>query len=209
MRLIPAKRGAVALAAALSVVLLLATPAAANTVPLNMATGVISIAGNVFDLTTPGPCPEKPDTVAATFNAGGTWSIAGGWSSQFQLGTPPSGQWYQADFTILLNTGNTYTFVSGGPPWTYSVATTGANHVIFQMRIYRIAPGSCVKTDLACIITFRMSFTGTLTSTTALPTYTPGGMTLNGTLVGTSSGSMCTPPFTPWPGQPISLTLTF
>jgi hypothetical protein len=199
----------VALAAALSMIPLLATPAAANTVPLNMGSGVISIAGNVFDMTPgsgSGPCTEKPDTVAATFNAGGTWSIAGGWSSQFQLGTPPSGPWYQADFAILLNAGNTYT-PAAGPPFTYSVATTGPNHVIFQMRIYQIP--SCDKSDLACIVTFRMSFTGTLTSSTALPTYTPGGMTLNGTLVGTSSGSMCRPPFTPWPGQPISMTLTF
>jgi hypothetical protein len=210
MRLISAKKGALAIAAALTMFLALGTPASANTVAVTITGGTLTAAGNTFGLA-PGsnpntpPCAEKPDNLNVTFNAGGTGSIAGTWSSMFQLGTPPSGQWYQADFQVLA--GNfTWTQTGAGPPtWTASVASAAPNHLIIRATISRIPP--CDKTDVVCIITVKLTFTGTATSTTAWPTYTPGGITINGSSVAPHiSVASCSAPFASWAGQTASVT---
>jgi hypothetical protein len=212
MRLISAKKGAVVIAAALTMFLALGTPASANTVAVTITGGSLTAAGNTFDLAPGGgntpPCDEKADALNATFNAGGTGSITGSWSSMFQLGTPPSGQFYQADFTVLAGA-FTWTLTSAGPPtWTYSVASTAPNHLIIRANIYRIASGSCAKTDLACTITVKLSFTGTVTSTTALPTYTPGSITITAASVSPHIAvASCSAPFASWSGQTASATM--
>jgi hypothetical protein len=223
----PVKRGAVAVATALCLFLVLASPASANPYPLTVVGGSLTAAGNTFNLAAGGgggggtpPCSSKASTlqVAIAGNANsGTFTISGGWSSQFQLGTPPSGQWYQADFSVAGGGNGTYSLNAAGPPnWTYNVSTTGATHVIFQVRIYRVP--NCDKSDLACIITVRMSFTGTLTSTAALPTYTPpaaptpptpdpGGINLNGASIAPHIAvASCSAPFVSWAGQTASAT---
>jgi len=221
----PVKRGSVALATALCLFLALATPASANTVALTITGGSLTAAGNTFSLGgtvgTP-PCTEKPDNLQAEFlgNANaGTIRLFGpsapptpvpaAWSSMFQLGTPPTGQWYQADFFILNQTVPqfNYTLTAAGPPtWTYNVASIAPNHLILQVRINRIATDDCVKDDLACIVNVRMSLTGTLTSTTALNTFTPGGITVSGASVGNMTVASCSAPFASWAGQPASVT---
>jgi len=233
----PVKRGSVALATALCLFLALATPASANTVSLTIKGGSLTAAGNTFTLgTTVGdpPCDEKVDDLKAeslgNVNSG-TVRLFGptipvpppavlphAWSSMFQLGTPPSGQWYQADFFILNQTVPqfTYTLAAAGPPtWTYNVASIAPNHLIIQVRIFRIGPpeGDCEKTELACIINVRMSLTGTLESTTAMPTFTPttptppaGAVTVSGASVGNMTVASCSAPFTSWNGQPASVT---
>ncbi|HMJ74775.1 MAG TPA: hypothetical protein VK507_02325, partial [Iamia sp.] len=101
----------------------------------------------------------------------------------------------------------TTTLVAAGPPtWSYNVATIAPNHLILQLRIYRIGADDCQKDDLACIVNVRLSTTGTLTSTTALPNYTPGGMTFNGASVGNMTVASCSAPFASWAGQPMSVT---
>jgi len=214
----PVKRGVVALATALCLFLVLATPASANTVSLTITGGTLTAAGNTFNLAPGGggggtpPCDEKADTLQAEFlgnvNAG-TIRLFGGWSSMFQLGTPPSGQWYQADFTIS-NSANpqfTYALTAAGPPtWFYNVASIAPLHLIIRADIYRIAAGDCAKDDLACTVNVRVSFTGTLQSASALPTYTPGSATLNGTSVGNMTVANCSAPFASWNGQPASVS---
>jgi hypothetical protein len=192
--------------------LCLAAPASANTVALTITGGSLTAAGNTFDLAPGGgnpntpPCSEKADALNGTWNAGGTGSLSGGWSSMFQLGTPPTGQWYQADFTVL--SGNfTWALTSAGPPtWTYSLASAAPNHLILQVKLYRIP--SCAKTDLACTITVKLTVSGTMTSTTALPTYTPGSINITATSVAPHmSVSGCSAPFVSWAGQTASATI--
>jgi len=207
----PVKRGAVALASALCLFLVLATPASANTVSVAVTGGSLTAAGNTFDLGPngpAGPCEDKADTLQAEFGATSI-RLFGGWSSQFQLGTPPSGQWYQADFSISNPATAQFTagLSSAGPPtWTYNVATVAPLHLIIKVDIYRIGTDDCVKDDLACTVNVRMSFTGTLTSTTALATYTPGGATLNGASVGNMTVANCSAPFASWAGQSASVS---
>jgi len=220
----PVKRGSVALATALCLFLALATPASANTVSLTITGGTLTAAGNTFSLSgtvgTP-PCIEKPDNLQAEVLGdvnSGTVRLFGpsapptpvppAWSSMFQLGTPPTGQWYQADFLIANQTATQFSYAlsSAGPPtWTYNVGSTAPNHLILQARIYRIGPGDCVKDDLACIVNVRMALTGTLTSTTALPTLTTGGVTLSGASVGNMTVASCSAPFASWAGQTASV----
>jgi hypothetical protein len=199
------KKRALAVAAALSMVLLLATPASANTVSLTITGGTfngISLGGYTF----PPPCSPKPDLLQATFNAGGTGSLSGGWSRMFQIGgNPPSNQWYQADFSILVGNLTWALSLSGPPVWTYSLASAGPNHLILRANIYRIP--SCDKTDLACIVTMKMTFTGAVSTTTALPTATLVGVaTLNAASVAPHMiVSGCSAPFLAWSGQPASI----
>jgi hypothetical protein len=222
MRLTRLNKGVVATATALCLFLALAAPASANPYPLTVTGGTLTVAGNTFNLGpgAPGPCPAKPSTLQALLipdnpsppappgtSPTGLIQVTGGWSSQFQLGTPPSGQWYQADFTILpappapppapqLRYGPLT--VAGPPIWTYPIVTV--NPIIFQARVYRIP--SCDKTDLACIITVRMTFTGTINSATPLMPYTPGWVTLNGTSVAPHIVvASCSAPFVAWAGQ--------
>ncbi|HMJ76884.1 MAG TPA: hypothetical protein VK507_12980 [Iamia sp.] len=208
-------RGLAAVATALCLLLTLATPAAANPYPLAVAGGTFGSGWFAIPLVPagPGPCAAKPSTLAVTFAGdatSGTFMLTGGWSSQYQLGTPPSGQWYQADFAVVhippapipqgaYRWDNPPPFPPAPPPYLYGLTTAGPNHVILQIRISRIP--SCEKTDLACILTMRMSFTGTVTSSTQLPTYTPGGITLNGTTVGTVNVASCSAPWASWAGQ--------
>ncbi|HMJ74739.1 MAG TPA: hypothetical protein VK507_02145 [Iamia sp.] len=210
MRLNPVTKGAVAVATALCLFLALATPASANPFPLTITAGTVTAAGNNFHGHGPGPCTLKSSLQVAfpPVTAAGTTRLSGGWSTNFQLGTPPSGQWYQGDFSIL-NAGTaqlTYALSSAGPPtWSYNLATIAANRPILQLRIYRVP--TCDKTDLACIVNVMLSYTGTLTSATALPFYAPGGITLNGASVAPHMMvASCNPPFTSWAGQTMTFT---
>jgi hypothetical protein len=215
MHLTSAKKGAMAVAMALTMFLAMATPASANTVNLTITGGTLTAAGNTFGLA-PGSNPNTPPCTVpasgptATFNAGGTGVLGGTWKSTFQLGTPPTGQWYQADFSVLAGA-FTWTQTGAGPPtWTYSIASAAPNHFIFRVVISRIPP--CDKSDVVCTLTVKMTATGTVTSTTALPTYTPGSITINATSVAPHiSVSGCSAPFASWAGQTASiagLTLT-
>ncbi|HMJ77538.1 MAG TPA: hypothetical protein VK507_16285 [Iamia sp.] len=222
----PVKRGSVALATALCLFLALATPASANTVSLTITGGTLTAAGNTFPLGpgggNPPPCPEKADNLKVEVlgnEFAGTVRFFGpsapptpvppAWSSMFQLGTPPTGQWYQADYFILNQTTPqvTYAVTTAGPPtWIYNVASFGPNHIILQARIYRIATDDCAKDDLACVVNVRIAFTGTLTSTTDLDTFTLGGITISGASVGNMTVASCSAPFASWAGQPASVT---
>jgi hypothetical protein len=219
----PVTKGVAAVATALCLLLVTAVPASANPYPLDVTGGTfVGASGGWFAIPLgpggPGPCEAKPSTLEVTFAGdatSGTFMLTGGWSSQYQLGTPPQGQWYQADFRILqvpppvaqgaYRWDNPPPFPPAPPPYLYGLTTTGPNHLILQVRIYRIP--SCEKTDLACILTMRMSITGTVTSPTQLPTYTPGGITLNGTTIAPHvSVSGCSAPFTSWAGQVGTIT---
>jgi hypothetical protein len=215
MRLSSAKKGTLAIAATLSLVLLSAPPASASTVAVTITSGTLTAAGNTFDLApgggNPPPCSAKSGTLSLTTNFGGTASLTGAWSTMFQLGAPPQGQFYQADFTILTGAMTWATVTSGPPVWTYAVASSAPNHIIFQARIYRIASGSCAKTDLGCIITVKVNSIGDLESYTALPTYTPGSIMLNVSSVAPHMSVLsCSAPFVSWAGQTVtgSITLT-
>jgi hypothetical protein len=216
MRATSIRKGTVALAAVLGLLVVLASPASANTKNLEVTGGTLTSAGQTFDLDpepdpdNPAPCEEKTDTLNVTFNGtagSGTWSLAGGWSSQFQLGTPPSGAWYQADFSILASAGS-YTASGGGPPYTYSLASTATTHVIFQVQIYAIAPDHCAKDMRLCVLTVRMSFTGSMTSAAQMPTATAGDTaTLSGSSVAPHiSVTNCSAPFTAFGGQTATVT---
>jgi len=200
-------KGVVALVTALGLFVALAAPASANPYSLSITGASTTAPGTWFelDMEAPGPCTSKASTLQALVagdSTTGTIKISGGWSTQFQLGNPPSGQWYQADF-VVANQPPQVTYALG-TPWDYNLTTAGPNHVILQMRIYRIP--SCAKTDLNCIFTMRVSITGTLSSSTALPTYTPGGITLTGSSVPPQHmvESSCS---APWVGQGVAFTL--
>jgi len=212
----PVKRGVVALATALCLFLALATPASANPYALTVTGGTFVAPFTTIHLAPGGspntpPCDQKEDTLQAELAgdaSSGTMRLTGGWSSMFQLGTPPSGQWYQADVLIVNPATPQLTYAvrnpPAPPPWVYTVLSTPPNHLIFQMRIYRIP--SCEKTDLACTVAVRMSFAGTLTSTAALPAYAPGGITMNGSSVGGMVVSGCAAPFSAWQLQTATVT---
>jgi hypothetical protein len=205
MRLTRAKKRALAVAAALSMVLLPAPPASANTVAVTTTGGTLTLAGNIFDLTPGGggtpPCSEKADAQTITFNAGGTGTRAGTESTMFQL----AGQWYQADYTILTGAFIWTTTGTGPPTWTATMVSAAPNHLIWQARVYQIP--SCAKTDLACVMTVKMTWNATVTSPTALPTYTPGGITLNAASVAPHIAvASCSAPFPSWAGQAASIS---
>jgi hypothetical protein len=199
------------MAAALSLFLLAATPASANTVAVTITGGTLTAAGNTFGLA-PGsnpntpPCAEKADALNVTWNVGTTGQVTGAWSSMFQLGTPPSGQWYQADFGVLAGNFTWAQTAIGPPTWTSSMTSAGPNHLILRINIYRIP--SCAKTDLACTITVKFTFTGTATSSTVWPTYTPGSITINASSVAPHIAvASCSAPFASWAGQTASATI--
>jgi hypothetical protein len=210
MHLTHARRTAATIAAALSLILILPAPPA-SAITVGLTGGTFTGAGNSFSLLTPAgaPCSQKPSNLDITFTGNatnGTWSLTGGFSTQFQLGTPPAGQWYQADFTFLSGSG-TYAQNSAGPPtWGYTLTSSAPNHVILRLRIYEVTP--CDKSVLKCIITVRMSFGGPMTTTAALPGYVPGSIDpLDGFSQGPAhmATSSCSAPFTAWGGQTASI----
>lgn len=214
MRVVSLKKGAVAIAAALGLFLAFASPASANTVGVEITGGSLTAAGNTFDLT-PGsggtpPCPEKADNINATFtgtSASGTWSLTGAtWSSFFQLGTPPSGPWYQADFSIVSGNG-TYAATGGSP--AFSLSSTGPNHLIAQVRVYQVdSGGTCAKDLLKCTITVRLQLTaGSSYVQNSLPTAVTGDdAVINASSISPHiSVSGCSAPFVSWAGQTATL----
>jgi hypothetical protein len=142
----------IALATTLIVALVvgLAPPTAATDQPVETTSGTLmTVVGN-FDLApsgAPTPCPDKESDRVFTTSANGTWSLAGSRSIQYQL-PPGSGNWYQADRTVLFNSGTTW---SGTAP-TQSLAGT----LVIQQRIYQLqlsgGPLNCEKNNLMCII---------------------------------------------------------
>ncbi|HEV7721148.1 MAG TPA: hypothetical protein VGO60_07675 [Iamia sp.] len=210
MRATPLKKAAVAVAAALGLLVTAAMPASATTVGLELDSGTVTVAGNTFDvgdgpIGTP-PCEIPEDTVTGTANANGTWSITGGWKAMLQLGTPPSGSWYQFDYSILAGAG-TWVQTSAGPPVLSSLASTAPNHVILQVRVYELDEG-CEKDVVKCIATMRMTFTGQATTASPLPTLTTGDtLVLNGsTLPPHVSTASCSAPFASFSGQTATAT---
>jgi len=199
-------------AAAMAVTLLIAvaTPASAGG-PFNIevTSGDLTTALGVFDLS-PGstgtpPCDEKPDnlkfyTDADAIPAGANrWSVSGlrpppppvvnppgTFSGFFQLGDPPAGQWYQADFSILG--AGTYAAKAPPNPPDYTLAGT----LTFSVTIYEVDETDCEKSvaNRKCIIAGRFVitagfFTGTLPNPSVgdfasidATTNTPGGLAL-------------------------------
>ncbi|HMJ74738.1 MAG TPA: hypothetical protein VK507_02140 [Iamia sp.] len=210
MRLISLKRGAV-VAAALALLVAHATPASANTVSLEVTSGTLTVAGNSFDLTPEAgnepPCEEKVDDVEATFDANGTWTMTGStWSFYYQLGTPPSGQWYQFDFQLLAANG---TWSGASSP--YTLTSTAPNNVIVRATIYRVATGNCEKDDVACVLFARAVVTGGSTFTGTLPTAVAGDFATINMATNVAGGSnlnvaSCSAPFVSFAGQSATVT---
>lgn len=182
------------------------TPAgAAGPYPLSVTAGTLTTTLGDFDLA-PGssgtpPCPEKAGTLALTTGSG-TWTVAGNFNGRFQFPTG-SGNWYQADFTMLPGSGGTW---SGGAS-PYALAGT----VGIQVRIYQLqaagGPVNCEKTNLRCIITAAFSVTGSLTGTGTLPVVNPGSVAvLSGTTVAPLNVASCTAPWNAVGGTNATLT---
>jgi len=205
----------VALAAALTLLAVLASPSSAVSVDMEVGGGSLVVAGNTFDLTPGGggggedpPCPDNPNTLALNTDtpSAGRWTVTGGFSVQFRLGTPPSGPWYKADITII----GSGTFTGASSP--YTLATASPNHITFQVRLYEVGVDDCAKdsSNLKCVIAGRAastsgSFVGTLPSpsvgdaaTVSGSTSVPGGLPL--------AASSCSAPFVAWHGQHATLT---
>jgi len=204
----------VALASALALLAVLASPASAVSVDMEVGGGTLVVAGNTFDLT-PGPgggeespCADNPNTLALNTDtpSAGRWTVTGGFSVSFRLGTPPAGPWYKAD--IIINGSGTY---SGSAP-TYTLATASPNHLTFQVRLYEVGVGDCAKdaSNLKCIVAGRAvstsgTFSGTLPSPSVGDSATVSGSTnvAGGLALVTSS---CSAPFVSWNGQHATLT---
>jgi hypothetical protein len=203
-----------ALAAAVLLTLLtgLATPAGASN-PLAVRSGTLTTGplGN-FDLTpgsgggTPPPCPTKPNTMVATTQANGTWTLTGGFSGQFEL-PAASGSWYQAEFAVLQVVNPTWG--APAPAGTHPLGGT----VIVRVEIYQLqfqgGPLTCAKTNLRCRITSAQAIqpgsTYKYASGSGLPATLLGDdITLNTS--GTAVTSSCSPPFNAVGGTVVSLT---
>jgi hypothetical protein len=194
-----------------------AAPAGA-TRPVEIVSGTLTTVLGNFDLT-PGsqgtpPCPEKPDTLAFTTTLTtpgppptGTWTLNGTFSGQFQF-PPLSGNWFQADFTILPGSGGTWTGATQPPPTPSTQPMLGTIGV--QVRIYQLflagQPVNCQKNNLRCIISgvFRLQSTSTyktLAGNPGLPTTTTGDLVTIDAATGPQpafpplSVSSCSPPW--------------
>lgn len=212
MRLLSARKAAVAIATVVAMFAVFASPAsAAGPFPIDVTGGTLVAAGNTFDLT-PGsgeipPCPDKDSTLVLNTDtpAVGSWTVTGGFTSFFQLGTPPSGPWYQADF--IVNGRGTY---SGSAP-SYTLTTSATPHLTFQVRIYEVdgPVGNCTKNLLRCVIAGRAVGTGTYNGT--LPSSATGDTAVFNAATNNPGGlnmvtSSCAAPFVSWNGQSAVLT---
>lgn len=207
----------VALASALALLAVLATPSAAVSVDVEVGGGTLVVAGNTFDLTPGGggggggedpPCADNPNTLALNTDtpSAGRWTVTGAFSVQFRLGTPPSDPWYKADITII----GSGTYTGGGSP--YTLATAAPNHITFQVRLYEVGANDCAKdsSNLKCVIAGRAAstsgtFVGALptpavgnTATVSGSTSAPGGLPM--------AASSCSAPFVSWHGQHATLS---
>ncbi|HEV7723169.1 MAG TPA: hypothetical protein VGO60_17895 [Iamia sp.] len=202
----PVRSLVVAVATTLALLLVHSSPASASTVPVQIG-GWATAAGNVIELNPGGgaetpPCSEKFDSTSFTASSPGTWTLTGSFSRFFQLGWPPSGQWYQADFLILSASG-TY---SGSSP-SYFLATGAPNHMVFRIRMYLVGAGHCEKDNLACTITSRVVGQGHFDGT--LPSPSAGHIGYISAASNNAGGnnmvvSGCTAPFVSWAGQVLS-----
>jgi len=191
----------IAVLTALGLLVLSAPPAGANTVSVEETGGTYTAAGNVFDLT-PGsggapPCPGKPSTQSLTGQTLMRWFVGGTTTRYFQLGTPPSGQWYQEDIQYLTWSG---TYSGAGP--TYALSGT----FVERKRYYAVPP--CNKTAGVCVVTTPFTILGTSTYNGSLPTAVTGDtFTINATSTAPHmSVSSCSAPFVSWAGQTASYT---
>lgn len=204
----------VGLAAVVVVALIVGFAAPASAVPVDVVSGRLTTVLANFDLT-PGsqgtpPCPEKPNTLDATTSANGTWGLTGGFSGQFQL-PAGSGNWYQADFTIVGVANAT---------WTGTAPTQVLNGtLVIQVAIYRLqqagGPLNCAKTDLRCRVTGAITLNAPQNPPQPTSTYKSLGSGLPATIPGdlvTLSGtgpvqvkSPCTPPFSALGGTQVQL----
>ncbi|HMJ78573.1 MAG TPA: hypothetical protein VK507_21495 [Iamia sp.] len=204
--------GVAAIAVALVVIVGSAAPAAATGPhPLDVPGAQMVMAGLTID-TLPGdqgtpPCTQPADSLNlfAYGPPASRWTMSGGFSELFQLGNPPSGAWYQADFSILSALG---TYAAGGPA-NYLFNSSGPNHVTMQVRIYAIPP--CDRSVLRCVISMRMvMLNGYYTGT--LPAVASGNqlsftLTTNFTGGTPMSVSSCSAPFVSWGGQHASMSV--
>jgi hypothetical protein len=183
-----------------------ATPAAAGgPYPLGVTSGTLTTTIGDFNLA-PGssgtpPCPEKAGTLALTTAASpNTWSVTGAFNGRFQF-PAGSGNWYQADFTMLPGSGGSWSGTSSPYALTGSVG--------IQVRIYQLqlagGPVNCAKTNLRCIITAAFSVTGSFTGT--LPTAAVGDTAvISGTTAAPLVTSSCSPPWNSVGGTNATLT---
>lgn len=186
------RRGVVALATALSVLAIMATPASAH--PYMIVSGTIQIGtppgqqftfpGEEEDKCTVPIDPAVNQVIDINFTGNGStgnWT-ADNWDNpatgvgldpikaRFRLDPPNDAQYWQADMSLLTGQG-TY---SGTAP-NYSLASTGT-HVTIQAQLYRLDPADgCLKDDLACTVRARIVVGSPSTATVAaMPTVGAG-----------------------------------
>jgi hypothetical protein len=191
------KKLGLAAATVLALFIGFAAPAGASS-RVEVTGGSLNTVLGAFDLT-PGsqgvvPCPEKADTLTFTTTAT-NWTLANAFSGQFQF-PAGSGNWYQADFTVLPGSGGTW---SGTAPSQPLAGTIGIQVRIYQLQLSG-GPLTCAKTNLRCIITGAFTLAASSayqagTGAPGLPTTTTGDQ---GVINATSAPlvtSSCSPPW--------------
>jgi hypothetical protein len=203
------------LAAAVLVSLVIGFSAPAGAAGAEVVSGTLTTVLGDFDLTPgsqgPGPCPDKADTLTFTTTAGGTWQVAGTFSGQFQF-PAGSGNWYQADFTMLAGSQGNW----GGAAPTQTL--TGNLIVRVDLYLEKLASdptANCTKSNLRCRITGAFALTAASTYKSAgaggvgpgLPTTTAGDLaTITANTFAPLQVANCTAPWNGVAGTAASLT---
>jgi hypothetical protein len=160
-------------AAVMSLVLLLAAPAAAGS-PASI-TGTITIGTEMFTIDTgPTDCVTPSGDMTFTENpppgdGSGVYTLTLILKIAFQLGG--AGQWYQFTFTIIGLTNATWS-TNGSPPPTYNLTGT----VTWEATIELLDPVTCAKTNY-CVIRARTVLVAPSGHTGTLPTPATGDTT--------------------------------